>query len=49
MYGPVLNRPVELIVEESLFNAQAALMPFFAEYQQRTSRQIPVVVLERIN
>ena len=34
---------------ERLFNAQAALMPFFAEYQQRTSRQIPVVVLERIS
>jgi branched-chain amino acid transport system substrate-binding protein len=25
MYGPVLNRPVELVVEESLFNAQAAV------------------------
>jgi branched-chain amino acid transport system substrate-binding protein len=25
MFGPVLNRPVELVVEESLFNAQAAV------------------------
>jgi branched-chain amino acid transport system substrate-binding protein len=25
MYGPVLNRPVELVVEESLFNAQTAV------------------------
>src|ERR1700687_3385317 len=27
---------------ERLFNAQAAQMPNFAEYQQKTSRQIPV-------
>ena len=33
---------------EHLFNAQAALMPFFAEYQQQTTRQIPVIVFERI-
>jgi deazaflavin-dependent oxidoreductase (nitroreductase family) len=33
---------------QRLFEAQAALMPNFAEYQQRTSRQIPVIVLERI-
>ena len=32
---------------ERLFNAQAALMPFFAEYQQQTARQIPVVIFER--
>ncbi len=32
---------------EQLYNAQAALMPNFAEYQRRTTRQIPVVVLER--
>jgi branched-chain amino acid transport system substrate-binding protein len=25
LFGPVLNRPVELVVEESLFNAQAAV------------------------
>ena len=31
-----------------LFAAQAAIMPGFAEYQRKTSRQIPVVVLERL-
>lgn len=30
-----------------LFDAQAALMPNFAEYQRNTTRRIPVVVLER--
>jgi deazaflavin-dependent oxidoreductase (nitroreductase family) len=34
---------------DRLFDAQAAKMPNFAEYQTRTSRQIPVIVLERIN
>ncbi len=33
---------------ERLYNQQAALMPGFAEYQKNTTRQIPVVVLERI-
>ena len=33
---------------ERLYDAQAALMPAFAEYQQKTTRQIPVVVLERL-
>jgi deazaflavin-dependent oxidoreductase (nitroreductase family) len=33
---------------ERLYSAQAALMPGFAEYQQKTTRQIPVVILERI-
>ena len=32
---------------DRLFNAQAAGMPAFAEYQQKTTRVIPVVVLER--
>jgi deazaflavin-dependent oxidoreductase (nitroreductase family) len=32
---------------DRLFNAQAALMPNFAEYQKNTTRRIPVVVLER--
>ncbi|MFN0146901.1 MAG: nitroreductase family deazaflavin-dependent oxidoreductase [Dehalococcoidia bacterium] len=32
---------------DRLFNAQAALMPNFAEYQTKTSRVIPAVVLER--
>jgi len=30
-----------------LFDAQAALMPFFAEYQRQTSREIPVIIFER--
>src|SRR5262245_33457541 len=30
-----------------LYDAQAALMPGFAEYERKTTRQIPVVVLER--
>ena len=34
---------------ERLYNAQAALMPFFAEYQQQTMRQIPLIVFERIS
>jgi deazaflavin-dependent oxidoreductase (nitroreductase family) len=33
---------------QRLFDAQAALMPFFAEYQQSTTRQIPVIVFDRI-
>ena len=32
---------------ERLYDQQAALMPGFAEYQRNTTRQIPVVVLER--
>lgn len=32
---------------ERLFNQQAAQMPGFAEYQKKTTRQIPVVILER--
>ena len=32
---------------ERLFAAQAALMPGFAEYQVKTTRQLPVIVLER--
>lgn len=32
-----------------LFDQQAAIMPFFAEYERKTSRVIPVVVLERID
>ncbi|HEY1298545.1 MAG TPA: nitroreductase family deazaflavin-dependent oxidoreductase [Chloroflexota bacterium] len=31
---------------ERLYAAQAAVIPSFAEYQRKTSRQIPVVVLE---
>ena len=34
---------------DRLYAAQAKLMPNFAEYQQKTTRQIPVVVLKRIS
>jgi deazaflavin-dependent oxidoreductase (nitroreductase family) len=34
---------------ERLFNAQAAQMPIFNEYRQKTTRQIPVLVLTRMN
>src|SRR3954447_7708024 len=33
---------------DRLFAAQASMMPAFAEYEQKTERQIPVVLLERI-
>jgi hypothetical protein len=33
---------------ERLYGQHAALMPGFAEYRQKTSRQIPVIILERI-
>jgi deazaflavin-dependent oxidoreductase (nitroreductase family) len=34
---------------ERLYRAQAELMPNFTEYQKKTTREIPVVVLERIS
>ena len=33
---------------DRLFEAQAAQMPNFAEYQRKTSRRIPVVTLQRM-
>jgi deazaflavin-dependent oxidoreductase (nitroreductase family) len=33
---------------ERLYNAQAQRMPIFNEYRQKTTRQIPVITLERI-
>jgi deazaflavin-dependent oxidoreductase (nitroreductase family) len=33
---------------ERLYNAQAAVMPFFDDYRKKTSRQIPVIALTRI-
>jgi deazaflavin-dependent oxidoreductase (nitroreductase family) len=33
---------------DRLYEAQAKLMPGFAEYQRNTTRRIPVVVLERV-
>lgn len=32
---------------DRLYDAQAELMPAFAEYQRNTTRRIPVVILER--
>ena len=34
---------------QRLFDRQAAQMPIFAEYQQKNTRQIPVIVLKRID
>ena len=34
---------------QRLFTSQAAQMPIFAEYQTKTTRQIPVLVLTRID
>jgi len=33
---------------ERLFNAQAAIMPIFNDYRKKTTRQIPVIALERV-
>jgi deazaflavin-dependent oxidoreductase (nitroreductase family) len=33
---------------ERLFNAQAKQMPVFNEYRSKTTRQIPVIALERV-
>ena len=33
---------------QRLYDNQARLLPIFADYQKKTSRQIPVLVLERI-
>ena len=34
---------------DRLFDAHAAIMPNFAEYQRNTTRVIPVVILDRIS
>jgi deazaflavin-dependent oxidoreductase (nitroreductase family) len=34
---------------QRLYNQQAAQLPAFAEYQKKTTRQIPVIVLTRLN
>jgi hypothetical protein len=33
---------------ERLYNQMAERLPQFAEYQRKTSRQIPVIILERV-
>jgi deazaflavin-dependent oxidoreductase (nitroreductase family) len=45
--------PAHAVVAEGserdrLYSAQAALMPGFAEYERKTTRRIPVVILEPI-
>ena len=42
----VRARRVEGGERQRLFNAQAEMMPVFHDYQAKTSREIPVVVLE---
>jgi len=33
---------------ERLYNAQAAIMPIFNDYRKKTTRQIPVIALEKV-
>lgn len=44
---PVRARVAEGEERERLWSRQKELMPGFADYEARTTRQIPVVVLER--
>ncbi len=44
---PVVARVAEGEERERLWSTQKQVMPGFAEYEQKTSRRIPVVVLER--
>jgi deazaflavin-dependent oxidoreductase (nitroreductase family) len=36
-------------LRQRLFEAQSKLLPVFNDYQKKTSREIPVIVLERVN
>ena len=40
--------PIPPSTPQRLFDAQAKLMPTFNDYQKATTRQIPVIVLERM-
>jgi deazaflavin-dependent oxidoreductase (nitroreductase family) len=44
---PVRARVAEGEERERIWNRQKELMPGFAGYEQRTPRQIPVIILER--
>ena len=44
---PVVARAAEGDERERLWSRQKERMPGFADYEQKTTRQIPVVVLER--
>jgi deazaflavin-dependent oxidoreductase (nitroreductase family) len=43
---PVVSRVTEGEERETIWSAQKAAAPGFAEYEQKTTRQIPVIVLE---
>jgi len=43
---PARARVAQGAERQRLFDAQAAIMPGFAEYQRKTAREIPVIVLE---
>jgi deazaflavin-dependent oxidoreductase (nitroreductase family) len=43
---PVRARVADGEEHQRLYDAQASIMPGFAEYQRKTSRKIPVVVLQ---
>ena len=45
---PATASVVEGEERQRLYDAQAAIMPGFADYQRKTTRQIPVVVLEPV-
>jgi len=36
-------------LRQRLFDAQPKLLPMFNDYQKKTSREIPAVILERVN
>ena len=46
---PVRARVAEGEEHQRLYDAQAAVMPGFADYQRKTTRKIPVVVLEPLS
>jgi deazaflavin-dependent oxidoreductase (nitroreductase family) len=46
---PVRARVAEGEEHQRLYDAQASIMPGFAEYQRKTTRKIPVVVLEPVS
>jgi deazaflavin-dependent oxidoreductase (nitroreductase family) len=46
---PVRARVADGEEHQRLYDAQAAVMPGFADYQRKTTRKIPVVVLEPLS
>jgi deazaflavin-dependent oxidoreductase (nitroreductase family) len=46
---PVRARVAEGEEHQRLYDAQAAVMPGFADYQRKTTRKIPVVVFEPLS